>query len=90
MLHNRWQYQGHRCCPRKKTTTQKLKKSRSYILQTAKKPRKLNFDDNANVVSKSGTNGNHEYRSKRYLNKKSNNKKDLEHRKKSGEKISFP
>jgi len=87
-LYTRWQYQGHRCCPRK-TTQQKFDSNRSknYTLQTAKKPGKSDFDSYVNVVNKSGTNDSSERKSKRYQKKRS--KKDLEYQKKNGEKISF-
>ncbi|XP_077278788.1 uncharacterized protein LOC143906522 [Temnothorax americanus] len=85
-----WQYQGHRCCPRKTDAQQKFdsKRSKSYTLRTAKKRGKSNLDGYANFVSKSGTNGSREYRSKKTQKKRS--KKGLEYRKKGGEKISFP
>jgi len=87
-LYIRWQYQGHRCCPRKTTTQQKFdsNKSKNYTLQTAKKPGKSDFD--SYVVNKSGTNDSREHRNKRCQKKRS--KKDLEYQKKNGEKISFP
>jgi len=90
LLCTRWQYQSHRCCPRKATTQQKFDSNRlkNYTLQTAKKPGKSDFDSYVNVVNKSGTNDSRERRSKRCQKKRS--KKDLEYQKKSGEKISFP
>lgn len=88
-LYIRWQYQGHRCCPKKTTAQQnfKSKRSKNYILQTAKKPGKSDFDGHANIVSKSGTNGSREHISKRCQKKRS--KKGFKYQKRSGEKISF-
>ncbi|XP_011165429.1 uncharacterized protein LOC105199853 [Solenopsis invicta] len=84
-----WQYQGHRCCPRKNTAQQNFdsKKSKNYTLQnTVKKPGKSNFDGHANVVSKSDTvNSSRDHRSERYQKKRS--KKSLEYQNRSGEKI---
>ncbi|CAL1673557.1 unnamed protein product [Lasius platythorax] len=85
---------GHRCCARKTATQPRadLKRSKRYILRTAKKPGKSDFDGygDVNVVSNSNRNGSRERKSK----KKKRSKKSLrylaEYQKKSGEKMSLP
>ncbi|XP_011702707.1 PREDICTED: uncharacterized protein LOC105458837 isoform X2 [Wasmannia auropunctata] len=88
-----WQYHGHHCCPdNKKTAAQQKfdsKRSKNYTLETAKKLKgKSDFDGYVNVVSKSGTNGSHEHKSKRSQKKRS--KKGLEYQSRSDQKITFP
>ncbi|KMR02520.1 histidine kinase [Lasius niger] len=55
---------GHRCCARKTATQPRadLKRSKRYILRTAKKPGKSDFDGygDVNVVSNSNRNGSRE------------------------------
>ncbi|XP_070155709.1 uncharacterized protein [Polyergus mexicanus] len=91
-----WQYQGHRCCARKTACQSRadLKRSKSYILRTAKKSEKSDFSGNGdvNVVSNSNRNGSRERRNKNGQKKKS--KKSLrylaEYQKKSEGKMPLP